>query len=161
MMGSGKTSVGRHLARIDGRDFEDTDSMIQRRLGRSIAEIFRLYGEDAFRAHETAILRSLVPRRALLATGGGIVLRAENWAEMRRLGVTVYLEASAETLIARLERSRRTRPLLLSDDWRDRLRRLLELRRPLYEQADLRIPLGDEGIERVADRAYEALVAWT
>lgn len=158
MMGSGKTTVGRALARLSHRTFEDTDAMLQHRLGRSISQLFRIYGEETFREHETGILRSLEPGATVLSTGGGIVLREANWLEMRRLGVTIWLDASLDLLCARLERSRRKRPLLEVDDWRARLADLLESRRPLYAKADLRIEIVDEDEEDCAAGLYNLLV---
>lgn len=157
MMGSGKTTVGRELARASGRAFADTDQLLQNRLGRSVSELFRVYGEDAFRDHETAVLRGLEPSASVLATGGGMVLREANWQEMRRLGTTVYLESSYEALRARLERSQRKRPLLQAEDWPDRLRALLVARTPLYEKADLRVRVDDRPVEKCVVDVLEAL----
>src|SRR5690349_9779443 len=99
MMGAGKSAVGRALAELSGREFVDTDLLLQQRLGRPISQLFAVYGEDAFRDHETSILRSLEPLPVVLATGGGIVVREENWSELRRLGTTIYLRATPETII--------------------------------------------------------------
>lgn len=147
MMGAGKSSVGRALAELSGREFLDTDLMLQNRLGRPIPQIFHVYGEDAFRDHETSILRSLEPKAAILSTGGGIVLREANWAEMRRLGLIIYLKSTPETLINRLEVSKKKRPLLQVEEWPDRVRDLLELRAPLYEQADVTIELDSQDVQ--------------
>jgi shikimate kinase len=100
--------------------------------------MFKVYGEPAFREHETAVLRALEPGAYVLSTGGGVVTRPENWIEMRRLGPIVYLEAAPETLKARLARSMKRRPLLETDDWEGTFERILAERRPLYEQADFR-----------------------
>ncbi len=157
MMGAGKSSVGRALADLAEREFDDTDSILQRRLGRSIPELFRLYGEDAFRAHETAVLKSLDQGSKVLATGGGIVLREENWTEMRRLGTTVFLYASPEILLSRLEASKKRRPLLETPDWQDRALGILDQRLPLYQQADLTVSMDDGPIEVAAQRVLDAL----
>lgn len=143
MMGSGKTSIGRLLAKEAGRKFVDTDRRLELKLGRSIPQIFALYGEDAFRCHETAILRELPEGSDVLSTGGGIVLREENWQELRRLGTTVYLRADTQTLCARLERSRKQRPLLQTEDWREKVASLLAHRAPLYERADHTVTVRD------------------
>ena len=112
MMGAGKSSIGRNLAEASHRPFLDTDLLLQNRLGRPVSQIFQVYGEATFRDHETSILRNLEPEPVVLATGGGIVLREENWTEMRRLGITVFLDAAFETLTERLARSKKKRPLL-------------------------------------------------
>jgi shikimate kinase len=147
MMGAGKSSVGRALAELSGREFLDTDLMLQNRLGRPIPQIFQVYGEDAFRDHETSILRSLQPTPAILSTGGGIVLREANWVEMRRLGLTIYLKAAPEILIARLEASKKKRPLLQVEEWPERVRELLERRAALYEKADVTVELDTEDVQ--------------
>ena len=108
MMGAGKSSVGRALAELSGREFVDTDILLQHRFGRPVHQIFEVYGEDAFRHHETSVLRSLEPSSIVLATGGGIVTRESNWSELGRLGATIYLNAGLSTLLSRLEASKET-----------------------------------------------------
>lgn len=157
MMGAGKTSVGRELAERSERPFLDTDHMLQNRFGRTVARIFEIYGEDAFREHETSVLRSLEPQAAVLSTGGGIVTREANWVEMRRLGTTIFLDASFETLKERLEASKKRRPLLEVENWQERLSALLESRLPLYRQADLIVSLDDYGVEGAAEYLLERL----
>jgi shikimate kinase len=98
MMGAGKSTVGRMLAERAGREFLDTDQLITRRLGRPVNQLFQLYGQDAFREHEAAMIRSLEPGANVIATGGGTVLREDNWEQFRRLGATVYLEIAPELL---------------------------------------------------------------
>ncbi len=157
MMGAGKSSIGRLLAERAGRDFADTDTLLVHRLGRPIPQIFRLYGEPAFRDHETSVLRGLEPGPAVLATGGGTVLRAENWDELRRLGTTIYLQASHQTLVGRLERTRYRRPLLLADDWEDRIGAILEGRHPLYLQADLSVTVDGKSLDETTDAILQAV----
>lgn len=151
MMGAGKSSVGRALAELSGRNFQDTDLLLQNRLGRSIGQLFARYGEDAFRDHETSLLRSLEPSACVLATGGGIVCRDENWRELRRLGTTVYLRAEPETLLERLEQSKKKRPLLETEDWAERLRMLLAGRAAFYCQADIAVDVDGRTVQEVAE----------
>ncbi|MGV3618800.1 MAG: shikimate kinase [Fimbriimonas sp.] len=157
MMGAGKSTVGKALATLENREFLDTDGLLQARLGRPVAQIFSIYGEDTFRDHETSILKGLEPGPSVVSTGGGIVLRPENWEEMRRLGTTIFLDCTPETLIDRLERSKRKRPLLQVEDWEDRLRALLEQRLPLYRQADVVVSLDDLEIDDAALKVREAV----
>jgi shikimate kinase len=159
MMGAGKSSIGRALAELAGREFLDTDLLMQTRLGRPIPQIFQIYGEPTFRDHETSILRSLEPQPVVLATGGGIVLRDENWTELHRLGITVFLDASPETITDRLARSKKKRPLLQVEDWPDRIKTLLEQRLPLYRKADVVVPVDDVDLEIGARRVLEAIQA--
>ncbi len=157
MMGSGKSTVGRALATRLNVPFRDTDQLLEYRLGRHIPQIFQLYGEDAFRSHETSVLRGLEPLNSVTATGGGIVLREENWPELRRLGTTVFLNAYPEVLIKRLDQSSRKRPLLAQDDWESKLRELLAKRLPLYQQADITVDVKDEEIESVVEEIIKCL----
>ena len=155
MMGAGKSSVGRALAEAAGRPFMDTDQLLVQRFGRSIAQIFDIYGEAAFRDHETSIVRNLEPGQYVLATGGGIVMREENWTELRRLGHICYLAAEPETLIERLAMSKKKRPLLEAEDWEQRLRDLLERRIPAYKQADFEVLVDGNEIEAASQRVLE------
>jgi len=157
MMGAGKSSVGRFLATETDRPFIDTDMLIQHRFGRPISQIFQLYGEDAFRDHETSVLKTLTREPSVISTGGGIVMRPENWDEMRRLGKVIYLKASLEVLLTRLESSKKKRPLLQAEDWVGRVEELLDARRALYEQADLVMDVGLADIESGGKRLVDLL----
>ena len=134
-MGSGKSSVGRELARQTGMLFEDTDLLIRSRVGQSIPEIFAAHGEAFFRAQEHAALRELQTRQRLfvLATGGGIVLDQANRVILRSLGVVVCLTAEEETIWTRVARNR-NRPLLQTPNPRQSLHTLLTTRTPLYKE---------------------------
>jgi shikimate kinase len=162
MMGAGKSSIGRALAELTERTFVDTDLILQQRLGRPISQIFQIYGEQAFRDHETSVIRGLEPSPTVLSTGGGIVLREENWAEFHRLGLTVFLDASIETLVRRLTVSKKKRPLLQVEDWEVRTEEILTSRLEIYRRADLTVTVDDidltSGAERVlaAIRQYES-----
>lgn len=152
MMGSGKSTVGRILAEHTGVPFADTDAVLEVRLGRTISQMFSLYGEEAFRAHETAVLQSFEPDPGILATGGGIVTREENWNEFKRLGQTIFLNVEEEVLMARLAQSARKRPLLEFDDWEDRFKKLYRSRIDLYRRADYVVDIGDDEFEDVVDK---------
>lgn len=136
MMGAGKTTTGNLLAHAADRSFVDTDKLIEFRLGRPIPKIFEHYGEQAFRDHETSIIKTLSPAHEVVSTGGGAVLRTENWEHFQKIGKTIYLRASADEIINRLATSKRKRPLLDTENWEDRVREILAARAGLYEQAD-------------------------
>jgi shikimate kinase len=159
MMGSGKSTVGRLLAERAERTFVDTDQLISQRLGRPIHQLFSIYGQEAFRDHETAVLRSLEARNVVISTGGGIVLRPANWVEMRRLGKIAFLDLPLEVLIDRLQRSARRRPLLETENWQERLADIYSERRPLYERADVVVRLAGEDHAMAVEKLMEALVA--
>ncbi len=137
-MGSGKTTVGRQLARRLGMDFLDLDLELQARCGVEVAVIFDIEGESGFRQRESALLDELSQRDGLvLATGGGSVLSAENRRMLTERGLVVYLQTSVDQQLKRLERDKQ-RPLLQAPDRRQRLAELAEQRDPIYlDCADL------------------------
>jgi len=157
MMGSGKTTVGRRAAEMAGVPFADTDQMLVRRLGRPVHQLFQFYGEEAFRQHETKVLADLEPELGVLATGGGIILKPENWDEMRRLGKTIFIKVPEDLLIERLATAKKRRPLLETENWEDRVRELLLKRMPLYLQADHIIEAPENCIDLAAERILQAM----
>ncbi len=134
-MGSGKSSIGRRVAAHFGFQFVDTDALLVAREGRAIAEIFAGEGEARFRDLETSVLKSLgVRERCVISTGGGVILRDENRALLRGLGLTVWLTASEDVIFERVSRTNK-RPLLHTANPRETVTQLLAARRPLYEAA--------------------------
>lgn len=134
MPGSGKSTVGRHLARQIGWRFADSDVEIERELGESIRSYFEKAGEDSFRSLETSVLASLLERPSLvLATGGGAVLREANRKLLSGRANVVYLRATPEDLARRLRHDTH-RPLLQGGDPLRKLRELFLARDPLYRE---------------------------
>ena len=133
--GSGKSTVGRQLARRLDLSFADSDHVIEERIGCPIRDYFAREGEEAFRDVEESVLAELTRSDVgVIATGGGAVLRPANRRRLRESGHVVYLRSSAEQLIRRL-RHDRNRPLLQVDDPLGRLRSLYAERDPLYREA--------------------------
>lgn len=134
-MGSGKSSVGRMIAqRLDWRFF-DTDQLVVERTGREISAIFGEEGEGFFREQECAALEALAHEdRQVIATGGGIVMRAENVARLREMSFVVWLTVSEEVIFERVSRNQK-RPLVQTENPRETIAALLAVRRPLYENA--------------------------
>jgi shikimate kinase len=131
-MGSGKTAVGRQLARRLGYRFVDSDAEIERRTGVDIPFIFEKEGEDGFRLREREAIADLSAEAGIvLATGGGAVLARESRQRLAERGVVVYLETSVEQQLSRTRHGRH-RPLLFTDDPRGRLDGLMAQREPLY-----------------------------
>ncbi len=155
-MGAGKSTVGRHMAELTGALFVDLDSLIEQRTAMSIPEIFSRFGEVEFRQQETSALVALPAAEALIiATGGGVVGREENWRLMRSKGVVVYLRAGWKTLEERIG-SGEGRPLASGAE-RTRLRALWEQRLPLYELADVVVDADLASPEAVARRILAAI----
>jgi len=157
MMGVGKTTVGRLLAKELSYGFVDTDNVIAQATGKSINELFAEVGEAGFRQLESDVLAQVCAFTKLtIATGGGIVLRRENWGYLHH-GLIVWLDAPVELIYSRLVEDT-TRPLLQDADLKGKLRSLLEQRTPLYSQADLRITLQEgETPEDIAKRLIEVI----
>lgn len=156
MMGAGKTTIGRQLARALGRDFLDLDHELEARCGVRVALIFDIEGEEGFRKRETCALDECSHRQGIvLATGGGAVLAEENRRMLSERGVVIYLKASVEELYRRVARDR-SRPLLQTANPQEKLRSLLVHREPLYESvADITFETGTLSIAQ----AVRALVA--
>jgi shikimate kinase len=133
-MGSGKTAVGRQLARLLDRPFFDSDHEIEQRTGADIALIFEREGEAGFRKREREAIASLTEQEGIvLATGGGAVLDEDNRRHLSKRGWVVYLETSVAQQAERAGRTRH-RPMLSGVDPQERLEELMRIREPLYRE---------------------------
>jgi shikimate kinase len=133
-MGAGKTTIGRLLAQELCLPFKDSDREIEERTGADIPWIFDVEGEEGFRSRETSALEALSQQSDMvLATGGGIVMRAENRTVLAARGIVVYLATSVEQQVLRTSKDRK-RPLLLNEDPTAVLQNLLDIRDPLYRE---------------------------
>ena len=150
LMGAGKSTIGRQLARELGKQFRDSDSEIEKRTGVSIDVIFDIEGEQGFRRRETRMLQELVEERGIvLATGGGAILASDNRQLLTDNGLIIYLKASAEHLAGRVKLDRR-RPLLQTGDKLAKIRELMTQREPVYQQlADMVVETNNRSIPRV------------
>jgi len=158
MMGAGKTSVGKLLARHLGKTFHDSDHVIEARTGVKIPVIFELEGEGGFRAREAAAIAELTALRDIvLATGGGAVLDPRNRELLKARGTVVYLRASVGELWNRT-RHDRNRPLLRTADPHARLCELHAQRDPLYRDvADLTVETGSQSLKALVARLEQRL----
>jgi shikimate kinase len=133
-MGAGKTTIGKQLAQQLGREFYDSDRVIEEHTGVNIPLIFELEGEAGFRKREKNILAELVQKNDIvLATGGGIVLDPENRELLSKSGYVIYLNAPLNQLINRTSKDK-NRPLLQTDDPHKKLAEILDVRDPLYRE---------------------------
>ncbi len=152
-MGCGKSTVGIRLSYKLRRIVEDTDKLIEKKAGMSIGEIFATSGEPAFREMETECLKDLLSAREekIVSTGGGLPMKKENHPLLKELGTVVYLKISSECVWERLKNDT-TRPLLQCDDPFAKIKDLLTMRAPVYEQAaDIVVDVDGKDMETVLD----------
>ncbi len=157
-MGTGKTAVGKALAKRLKREFVETDELITKRAGKPISRIFQEDGETRFREFEIAVTKDVsLKDRLVIAGGGGIVLNKINTDRLKEKGVIVYLTASPAMILKRVSGDN-ARPLLNSVNKADRIKELLGERKPFYERAcDIRIDTSRLSIGLVAEKIIEEL----
>lgn len=158
IMGAGKTSIGRRLASALGAEFFDSDHEIEKAANMKVTEIFENFGEAYFRDGERRVIARLMDGPpCVLATGGGVFAAERNRAKINENGVSVWLNASLETLWSRVK-DRATRPLLQQPNPKKILSDLLEARRAHYALADIEV-VSDAGVshETMVARVVEAL----
>jgi len=153
-MGSGKSTLAAALSRALGWAVEDTDTLVERREGMTVAEIFARHGEARFRAAERAVLEELQPRRqVVVATGGGLYAEPDNRALVNRDGLAIWLDVSLKRVIERLPRDGR-RPLAAGQAG---LERLYHARQAAYRQAHVRLDADDAGPDELVGRVLDRL----
>lgn len=157
-MGAGKSTIGRHLAEMTGKQFRDADQEIEKHTGASIPLIFEIEGEEGFRKRECAILAELTSEtNVVLATGGGAVLADENRHLLSENGFIVYLHASIDILYERTRRDH-SRPLLNEGDRRQKLEEIMAIRDPLYrDMAGLVVETDKRPAKTVAKNIVEKI----
>lgn len=161
LMGAGKSTVGRRLAKKLKLTFTDSDDEIKQAAGCSIEDIFELYGEREFRQVEKRVLERLLDESPMvLATGGGAFMNTEIRSRILAKATTVWLKAGLEVLFERTSR-RGGRPLLKTDDPRKTLEKLINERYPVYAEAPIIIDTDQETLDSTVDRIVDALKANT
>lgn len=157
LMGAGKTTVGRRLARRLGLEFADSDFEIEKAAQMTVGDIFSTYGEDYFRAGERRVISRLMdgPPR-VLATGGGAFVNAETRTLMKEKSITIWLDAALDVLVERTSR-RDTRPLLQEGNPEETLKKLLAERGPVYAQADIKVQSSDGPHDTVVNSIIQTL----
>lgn len=158
MPGSGKSTIGKGLAKTLGRPFVDLDHEIEARCGVAIPVIFEIEGEQGFRKRESQVLEEVAAQSdAVIATGGGAILATQNREVLRAKGTVIYLKASVEELYRRTSRDR-NRPLLATNDPKARLQELWTQRASIYDEvADLVVETGSAGVPTVVQQIVTKL----
>ena len=154
-MGTGKTTIATQLANKLGMRYVSTDSLIEKRENRTINEIFTKEGEDYFRNIESDVIREVSSQEGLVIdTGGGVVMREENLANLKSTGIVICLTADEEAIMARTKKYKH-RPLLNVEDPKLKIRSLLAKRAPLYAKCDHSIDTGKFTIRQVIEKIME------
>lgn len=160
LMGAGKTSIGKRLATRLGLPFVDADHEIERAAGCTIQEIFDRFGEAGFRDGERRVIARLLDQPVqVLSTGGGAFMDEATRDVIRERGISIWLRADLDLLVHRTAR-RDHRPLLRQGDPRAVLARLMEVRYPIYAQADLTVDSDDSPPDATTERVITALRQW-
>ncbi len=159
-MGTGKTTVGKIISNKLNFIFLDIDELIEKTTGMKISEIFKKFGEPRFRDIETEMVKVVTKKRGqVISTGGGVVLREENLHHLKKSGIIFCLTASPNTIFERTKGCK-DRPLLQVDNPQDKIKELMNERRPFYEKADIIIDTEGLSASEVAERVikeYERL----
>ena len=150
MMGSGKSVTGPLLAKKIEYGFVDADNVVEKVAKKSISEIFEEDGESTFREIETKVMKEIGQRYSLVvSTGGGVVTCPQNWGILHQ-GVVIWIDPEKERLLARIKLDLIKRPLLNKNFSLQDLDEILQIRKPLYAEADLHIPVADQSPEELA-----------
>ncbi len=156
-MGCGKSTIGRRLAGRLGADCLEMDEILAKRAGKTIAKIFEEDGEAAFRRMESELLRETAGQAAVVSCGGGVALRQENAAQMRRTGTVLFLAAAPQTIYERVK-NHTGRPLLDGHMNVEYITELMEKRAPYYEAAaEITVRVDGRGIEEIVDEIVALL----
>jgi shikimate kinase len=160
LMGAGKSTVGRRLAQALKLPFRDADHEIEAAAGMTIPEIFAVHGEEHFRDGERRVIARLLQEGPIvLATGGGAFMNEETRSRIAEHGISIWLKADLDVLMRRV-RKRSTRPLLQNPDPEGTMRRLMELRHPVYATADIMIDSHETPHDKVVAEVVRALDEW-
>jgi len=156
-MGCGKSFVSKELSKVLQRPLMSTDAWIEAKEGRSIAQIFEESGESHFRNLEREAVKEIAQSEgSIIDGGGGIVLNPQNIMDLKKTGILFYLKASPEFLLKNIEKSK-DRPLMKGTDPLAKIKELLQMREPLYNQADYTIDADYKTIDQIAASIVEVI----
>jgi len=157
LMGVGKSTVGRRLAKRLGMPFVDADTEIEKAAGCSISDIFEFHGEAAFREGERRVLKRLLEGKpTVVATGGGAFIDDETRRRIGEKAISIWLRADLDIILKRVRRND-NRPLLQNGDPKETLRGLMDKRDPIYAEADIVVDSGDAAVDKVVDAIVASL----
>lgn len=157
LMGVGKTTIGRRLAKRFERPFYDSDEEIETASGRTVAGYFRDHGEADFRRGEMRVIDRLLDKpNIILATGGGAFIHPPTRKILKSKALTIWLRGDFETIMQRVSK-KPTRPLLMVPDPRAKMRELMEERAPIYAQAELTVDVGKSAHMQTVNRVMTAI----
>jgi len=160
LMGVGKTTVGRRLAKKLGRNFYDSDDEIETASGRTVAGYFRDHGEAEFRNGERRVIERLLNGKPIiLATGGGAFIPEATRDILNEKALTIWLKGDFNTIMERVSRNREKRPLLRVADPRAKMRELMEIRHPIYAKAHITVPIARGPHIRTVHKVIRAIKA--
>lgn len=159
MMGSGKSTVAKYISKEKLLTYIDTDDLIEVQEKQSIAEIFKLKGENHFRDLEARLIENLDCVNSLISTGGGMIISSENRTRLRALGTVIYLRGDVQTLFQRLVNQTDTRPLLEQTRLMKQLEQLLDIREDLYEATAHRVvDIAGKDLMTICEEIYGILI---
>ena len=151
-MGTGKSAVGKRLAKKLDREYIDLDRKIEKEAGWTIPQIFAAEGEAGFREREGRALREVIElKNHVISTGGGVMLREENIPLLKKSGKLICLTARPDVILQRTLTTLSSRPLLVGHEPRERVEQLLKLRAPFYALADWTIDTSNKNVEQVTE----------
>lgn len=160
MMGVGKTTVGRRLAKRLSMPFHDSDDEIELASGRTVMGYFRDHGETAFRQGERRVIKRLLGGKPIiLATGGGAFIPDKTRAIIQRGAITIWLRAEHSVILDRVSR-KNTRPLLDVPNKGEKLKRLIDERYPIYAEADIIVDTNTGPHSRTVDKAINSAISY-
>ncbi|MBO6540003.1 MAG: shikimate kinase [Rhizobiaceae bacterium] len=158
LMGAGKTAIGRRVGAVTGLPFADSDQEIEKASRMTVAELFDAYGEAEFRSLEQRVIARLLQERpGIISTGGGAFMNSDTRDMISEAGVSVWLKADIDILMARVMK-KQTRPLLKTGNPREIMENLMKARYPVYAKADVTVSTRDDRREVIADEVMTALV---
>ena len=158
LMGVGKTTVGRRLARKLGRNFHDSDDEIELASGRTVAGYFRDHGEAEFRNGERRVIERLLDGKPIiLATGGGAFIPDTTREILNAKALTIWLKGDFNTIMERVSRNREKRPLLRVADPHAKMRELMDVRYPIYAKAHITVPIARGPHIRTVNKVIHAI----